>query len=165
MVLISMAIGVVAKKFFGSRHRDADEDVQGDHPVVRAIFGAMNTGDFDGFEDIVDEECRVYANGHRVESETVDRGPELLVGTMRAFREAFPDIRWELYDEVTEKAHKTEKVAIRFVSHATIEGEERQIEVAVFATVEDKKLFEWREVLDMTVANLHRTAAGLAPIE
>ena len=51
MVLISMAVGLVAKKFFGSRHRDADEDVQGDHPVVRAIFGAMNTGDFDGVSE------------------------------------------------------------------------------------------------------------------
>ncbi|MEE9177984.1 MAG: nuclear transport factor 2 family protein [Acidimicrobiia bacterium] len=164
MVLITLAVGVAAK-FFGSRHRDADDDIQGDHPVVRAIFGAMNTGDFDGLEDLVDEECQNYANGNRLTIGTVDRGPDLVVGTLRAFLEALPDMRWELYDEVSEKKHRTEKVAIRFVSHATIDGEDRDIEVAVFAIVEDKKLFEWRLVVDMTLYNLHRAAVGLPPIE
>ncbi len=164
MVLISLAVGVAAK-YFGSRRDDADEDVQGNHPVVQAVFGAINTGDFDGLEDMVDEEFQIYANGHRAVRGTVDRGPDLLVGTIRAFREALPDIRWELYDEVGEKEHKTEKVAFRFVSLATIDGEERQIEVAVFAVVEDKKLFEWREVLDVNLYNLHRVAVGLPPID
>jgi hypothetical protein len=88
-----------------------------------------------------------------------------VVGTLRATLESLPDMRWELYDEVSEKKHKTEKVAIRFVSHATIDGVERQIEAAVFATVEDKKLFEWRLVVDMTLYNLYRATVGLPPIE
>jgi hypothetical protein len=51
------------------------------------------------------------------------------------------------------------------VSHATIDGEQRDIEVAVFAIVEDKKFLEWRLVVDMTLYNLHRAAVGLPSIE
>jgi hypothetical protein len=39
------------------------------------------------------------------------------------------------------------------------------VEVAVFALVEDGKLTEWREVLDMTLANERRAASGLPLIE
>ena len=111
MVLISIAVGAIATKFFGSRHRDADDDAQGDHPVVRALFEAMNTGEFDGLRDLVDEDFHNYANGSPLTIGTVDRGPDLVVGTLGAIRKALPDMRWELFDEVSEKKHKTRNQA------------------------------------------------------
>ena len=54
---------------------------------------------------------------------------------------------------------------MRMVSSATIDGDHHEVEVAVFAKIEHKKLAEWREVLDMTLANERRIASGLPPIE
>ena len=41
MVMISLAVGAVAAKVFGKERSDAGDDVQGDHPIVRAILLAM----------------------------------------------------------------------------------------------------------------------------
>ena len=56
-------------------------------------------------------------------------------------------------------------VALRFVSSATVEGETRDIEMAGFARVADKRLAELRLVLDMSVFNDYRRAIGLPAIE
>jgi ketosteroid isomerase-like protein len=164
MVLIATAVGA-AFKFFGSGRDDQDDDAQGDHPIVRALFGAINTGDFTGVDDVISEECEVYANGYRLESASADRGPDLMIETMKAFREELDDCNWKLYDELSGKDDGIEKIAIRFVSSATIDGKHHEVEVAVFARVEDDKLTEWREVLDMTLSNQRREAAGLPAIE
>ena len=163
-VLISLAT-ITAVKFFGSRRGDSDEDVQGEHPVVRMIFQGANTGEFDDVEDLVAGGFKAYANGYEMSSSDVDQGPALLIEAIDYWRDAVPDVRWELYDEVSQKEHKTEDIAFRFVSGGTIGGEERQIEVAAFAKVVDKQLAEARFVLDMTALNEYRAAVGLPPIE
>lgn len=165
MVLISMAIGFVATRFFGKDRDDADQDVQGDLPFVRAAFAAMNEGEFDALRELIDDGCRVYANGHRLQRGSFDLGPEVIVGTIQAFRDELPDLRWELYDELAGKDDGVAKVAFRFVSSATVDGKVHQVEVAMFIILEDGKAIEWREVLDMTLANERRTAAGLPVIE
>lgn len=164
MVLIATAIGA-AFKYFGDDRDDASDDAQGDHPIVRALFRAVNTGDFTGVDDLVDEDCEAYANGYRLNSDSADRGPDLMVETMKTFRDELDDYAWKLYDEVSGKDDGIEKLAIRFVSSATIDGEHHEVEVAVFARIEDDKITEWREVLDMTLSNQRRQAAGLATIE
>jgi hypothetical protein len=83
---------------------------------------------------------------------------------MKVFRQQFPGIRWELYDELDGEDEGIDKLAFRFVLRATIDGEEHDVEVAVFANLEDDKVTVWREVLDMTLANERRAAAGLPPI-
>ena len=66
MVMISLAAGVIAKKFFGKQRSDADDDVQGDHPIVRAIFQAINTGEDADLRDRLHPELRVYLNDYPV---------------------------------------------------------------------------------------------------
>jgi ketosteroid isomerase-like protein len=163
MVLIATAVGA-AFKFFGSDRDDADDDVQGDHPTVRALFRAVNTGDFTELEDVIHEDCEAYANGYRLKSDSADCGPELMIATLKTIREELDDYAWELYDELSGKDDGIEKLAIRFVSSATIGGEHHEVEVAGFATIDDK-LAEWREVLDMTLSNERREAAGLPTID
>ena len=165
MVLISIGVGAIAKRFFGKNRNDKDEDVQGDHPIARALFRAMNSDEFDDLEAVIDDDCEVYANGFRLSRGSVDHGPELITGSMRAFREELPDVRWKLYDELAGKDNKTDKLALRFVSRATIDGDDHQVEVAAFAILEDDKVTEWREVLDMTLSNERRAASGLPLIE
>ena len=167
-VLVAVVGGLAAgaAKFFGSKSDDADEDAQGDHRVVRFLFGAANAGEYEGVEDIVDPEFRAYAFGYPLGTAEVDRGPELLVESLEYWREAIPDTRWELYDEVTQKEPElTDGIAIRFVHTGTIDGVEREVEGAFFAKVVDKKLTELRYVLDMTVFNDHRRYIGLDPLE
>ena len=167
-VLVAVVGGVAAgaAKFFGSKSDDADADAQGDHPVVRFLFQAANAGEYEGVEDIVDPEFRAYAFGYPLGTAEVDRGPALLVESLEYWREAIPDTRWELYDEVTQKEPElTDGIAIRFVHTGTIDGVEREVEGAFFAKVVDKKLTELRYVLDMTVFNDHRRFVGLDPLE
>ena len=167
-VLIAIVGGVAAgaKKFFGTPSDDADEDAQGDHPAVRFLFQAVNAGVYEGVEDIVDPEFRAYAFGYPLGTGDVDRGPALLVESLEYWRAEIPDARWELYDEVTQKEPElTDGIAIRFVHTGVIDGVEHEVEGAAFAKVVDKKLTELRFVLDMTVFNLHRRAAGLDPLD
>lgn len=161
MVLISMAIGFVAARFFGKNRHDADQDVQGDDPLVQAVFAAINKGEFDRLRDVLDEECKVYANGYRLTTEATDHGPDIIIRTLQRYREELAEIRWELYDEVSGKDNKVDKTAFRFVSYAEVGGEAQETEVAVFAVKEHGRVLEWRQVLDMTIANEARAAAGL----
>ena len=80
-VLIAIAGGVAAgaAKFFGNPRDDADEDAQGDHPAVRFLFQAVNAGEYEGAEDIVDPEFRAYAFGYPLGAGDVESGPALLV--------------------------------------------------------------------------------------
>ena len=167
-VLVAIVGGIAAgaAKFFGKPRDDADEDAQGDHPAVRFLFQAANTGEYEGVEDIVDPEFRAYAFGYPLGTAEVDRGPALLVEALEYWRAEIPDTRWQLYDEVTQKEPElTDGIAIRFVHTGTIDGVEREVEAAAFAKVVDKKLTELRYVLDMTVFNEHRRFVGLDPLE
>lgn len=82
MLLIATAAGATFK-FFGSDRDDTDDDVRGDHPIVRALFCAVNTGDFAELEDVIHEDSEVYAIGYRLKSDSVDSGPALMVETSR----------------------------------------------------------------------------------
>ena len=125
----------------------------------------MNNDDFEAIEEVVHPDFAAYANEYPIVSGEIGRGPELLVESHRIWNETAPDLRWELYDEVTQKEpDKTDRIAVRFVAHRMADGKARQTEVAAFAEVVDKKLVEWREVVDLTVLNEHRAAAGLPPI-
>ena len=166
-LLIAIVGGVAAgaKKVFGNPRDDAGEDAQGDHPVVRFLFQAANTGEYEGVENLVGPEFRAYALGYPLGTSEVESGPALLVETLDYWREAIPDTRWELYDEVAQKEPElTDGIAIRFVHTGTIDGVEREVEGAAFAKVVDKKLSELRFVLDMTVFNDHRRFIGLDPL-
>jgi len=154
--------GLLLYKAFGHKHDDADENAQGEHPVTRFMFNAMNTGDFDGVEDIAADDFRAFADGYPLLMDEADQGPALLKTLFSNFREALSDVRWELYDEAVQKQpDKSELLALRFVSTQTVAGESREIEIATFARVTDKKLTEWRMVVDLTIFNELRRAAGL----
>lgn len=164
-VLISIA-GGLAVKFFGKKRGDADEDAQGEHPVVRFLFKAMNSGEYEGAEEFLDPSFRAFAQGYPLGSGEVDSGPGLLVESIRYWREAVPDTRWELYDEISQKEpERTDGIAFRFVHSGTYGDEWQEFEGAAFAKVVDKKLTELRLVVDMTAFNRHRRATGLAPLE
>ncbi len=51
------------------------------------------------------------------------------------------------------------------VSTQTLGGESREIEIATFARITDKKLTEWRMVVDLTIFNELRSAAGLPVLD
>ncbi|MGD8684547.1 MAG: hypothetical protein PVG27_11395 [Chloroflexota bacterium] len=154
--------GLLLYKAFGHKRDDADESAQGDHPVTRFMFNAVNTGDFEGVEDIVSDDFRAYADGYPLLMDEADQGPVLLKTVFSNLRDALPDVRWELYDEAAQKQpDKSELLALRFVSVQTIAGESREIEIATFARVTDKRLEEWRMVVDLTIFNELRSAAGL----
>ncbi|MFV2062792.1 MAG: hypothetical protein ACC726_04670 [Chloroflexota bacterium] len=105
----------------------------------------MNTGDFDGVEDIVAVDIRAFADGYPLLMDEADQGPALLRAIFSNYREALADVRWELCDEAVQKQpDKSELLALRFVSTQTLAGESREIEIATFAKVTDKKLTEWR---------------------
>ena len=154
--------GLLLYKAFGHRHDDADENAQGEHPVTRFVFNAMNTGDFEGVEDIVADDFKMFADGYPLLMDEADQGPALLETLFSNFREALSDVRWELYDETVQKQKdKSELLALRLVSTQTLGGESREIEIATFARITDKKLTEWRMVVDLTIFNELRSAAGL----
>ena len=157
-----ISAGLLIYKAFGHKHDDADESAQGDHPVTRFMFNAVNTGDFEGVDDIVSDDFRAFADGYPLMMDEADKGPVLLKAVFSNFRDALPDVHWELYDEAVQKLHdKTELLALRFVSIQTVAGEAREIEIATFARVTDKRLEEWRMVVDLTIFNELRRAAGL----
>lgn len=164
-LLIGAAIVLVAK-FFGKRRDDADEDEQGGHAATRFMLKAMNTGDFDRVDEIVGADFRAFANGYPLASEETDSGPSLVETMLGYWRDAIPDVRWELYDEVVQKQEdESVLIALRVVSRGTFDGEEHETEIGVFGRVVDDQLTEWRMVVDMTVFNVFRIAIGLPPIE
>jgi hypothetical protein len=154
--------GLLLYKKFGHKSDDADENAQGEHPVTRFIFNAMNTGDFEGVEDIVADDFKMFADGYPLLMDEADQGPALLKALFSNYRDALSDVRWELYDEAVQKQKdKSELLALRFVSSQTLDGKSHEIEIAAFARVTDKRLEEWRMVVDLTIFNELRSAAGL----
>ena len=164
MVMISIAVGAIAKKFFGKKRDDAEGDVQGDNAIVRAMFRAVNTGDDADLRERLHPELRVYVNDYPVTDAVRDHGPLLLVEAVSELRANLPDIRWELYDELAGKDEGKQKLAVRFSSMSTIDGDEVDFSVAGFGVVEDDKLIEWRQVADLATYEVHRAAAHRPPI-
>ncbi|MGI9601867.1 MAG: hypothetical protein ACR2QE_08275 [Acidimicrobiales bacterium] len=166
-MVIPLTIGVVVK-WFGSRRNDSDDDVQGDHPIVRAMLKSVNTGDFGDITDLIDDECRFYINAEELAREgddnTIDRGPDLWVDAIADTREVYPKVHWELYDELSGEDEGKQKITIRFVSKGEADGETDEFEVAGFGVVEDDKLVEWRQVADMETYNRRRVFTGEDPV-
>ena len=161
-----IAAAALAMKHFGHKGDDADEDVQGTHPIARFQFKAANTGDLEDAQDLVAEDFRAYANGYAMLNSEINQGPDLFVELIDYIREAIPDLHWELYDEVAGRQEdKSELVVLRFVAAGTIAGTKRDIEIASFNRVVDKELAEIRFVTDMTVFNEYRAAIGLPILE
>jgi hypothetical protein len=79
-------------------------------------------------------------------------------------RKASPDVRWELYDELTGKDEGKHKIAIRFVSTATIDGDKDELEVACWGVVEDDKLTEWHQTADQQSYDRRRELTGEAAL-
>ena len=160
MVMIAAGIGA-AVKWFGSRRGDADDDVQGDDPIVRAMLKAVNEGDLDGFKEHIADDCRIAINSIDVaREENLKNGWDLWADGINDARSAFPDVHWELYDELTGKDEGKHKIAIRFVSTVTVDGEAHDFEVGGFGVVEDKKLTEWHQVGDLETYNKRRQQTG-----
>jgi hypothetical protein len=161
MVLIAAAIGLAAKKF-GSKRDDDDEDVQGDDPIVRALFKAVNLGQVDDFMGLVNDDCTITMNSYEVTRNdgTLERGPALWKDAISDMRQTYPDIHWELYDELTGKDEGKQKIAVRFVSKVTAGGQVDEWEVSGFGIVEDDKLSEWHQVADLETYNRRRAAMG-----
>lgn len=164
MVMISIAVGAIATKFFGKQRDDSHETVQGEHRIVRAMFRAINTGDHNDLRGCLHPELRVYLNDYPVTDPVRDHGPMLLLEAMHDLRLNLPDIRWELYDELAGKDEGDEKLAIRFSSKSTLGGEETDFSVAAFGIVKDDLLIEWRQVADLETFEAHRAAAHRPPI-
>ena len=161
MVMIAAAIGMAAK-WYGSKRKDAGDDVQGDDPIIRALFKAVNEGSFDDFLALVDDNCRVTLNSRELTREdgTIDRGPAIFADAIADTRRTFPDIRWELYDELGGKDDGKQKLAVRLISTLTIDGRQEQLEVAATGIVKDEKLVEWHQVADYEAYNRRRTMTG-----
>jgi hypothetical protein len=163
MVMIAAGVGA-AVKWFGSRRRgdgDDSDDAQGDDPIVRAMFKAVNEGDLDGFKKYIGDDCRIAINSiDAAREEDLTNGWDLWADGINDLRDAFPGANWELYDELTGKDEGKHKIAIRFVSTIKVDGEEHDMEVAGFGVVEDKRLTEWHQVADMETYNQRRTQTG-----
>ena len=160
MVMIAAVAGAV--KWFGSR-RKGDEGAtgQGDDPIVKALFKAVNQGDLDDFLALVDDDCRISVNSYEItRNGKLDRGPKLFADALGDMRTASPDVHWELYDELTGKDEGKHKIAIRFVSTATIDGEKDELEVACWGVVEDDKLTEWHQTADQESYDRRRERTG-----
>lgn len=160
MVMIAAAVGA-AVKWFGSKRDDADDDVQGDDPIVRAMFKAVNEGDIDGLREYIADSCRFTVNSIDIAREgNLTSGFDLLADGIKDTHEALPDLRWELYDELTGEDEGKHKIAIRLVSSTTIDGTLEDFEVACFGIVEDEKLVEWHQVADLDTYNERRSETG-----
>jgi len=163
MVMIAAAAGA-AVKWFGSKRGGGDDDAKGpgDNPIVRAMFKAINTGDLDDFKDLVADDCRIAINSEEVARNdgSLDRGFDLWADAINDTRKAFPGIEWELYDELSAKDDDKHKIAIRFVSKVTVDGEKHEFEVAGFGIVEDDKLTEWHQVADQQTYDRRRQQTG-----
>lgn len=161
MVLIAAAIGLAAKRF-GAKRDDADEDVQGDEPIVRALFKAVNLGLTDDLTNLVRDDCTITMNSYQVtrNNGALDHGPALLADAITDIRRTYPDVHWELYDELSGKDEDKQKIAIRYVSSVTVDGKKDEWEVSGFGVVEDGKLAEWHQVADLETYNVRRSEMG-----
>lgn len=167
MVMIAAAVGGLVK-WFGSRRSEGDDDAAGpgDDPIVRAMFKAINHGDLDDLEACVDPNCRIGINSLEISRNDgeLDRGFDLWADAIDDTRAAFPDVHWELYDELSGKDDDKRKIAVRFVSTLTVDGEQYQLEVAGFGIVEDGKLTEWHQVADQETYDRRRQQTGEAEL-
>jgi len=139
--------------------------VQGDDPIVRAMFKAVNLGKPDDLHGLVDDSCKIYINSEELTRNdgALDQGPDLWDDAVGDIRQAFPDVHWELYDELAGKDEGKHKIAIRFVSNTHVDGDDDdadEFEVACFGIVENKKLTEWHQVADMDAYNRRRAQTG-----
>jgi hypothetical protein len=160
--MVMVAVAAAAVKWFGSKRGDDDDDVQGDDPIVQAMFKAVNLGKLDDLEDLVNDDCKMTLNSYELTRNDgqLDRGPKLWADAINDLRQANPEVRWDLYDELTGKDEGKHKIAIRFVSTVTTDGETEQMEVACYGIVEHKKLTEWHQVADTETYDRRRRETG-----
>ncbi|MDJ0791297.1 MAG: ester cyclase [Acidimicrobiia bacterium] len=163
LALIPTLIAVVGAKFFGSK-KDKDS-VFGDHPAVQFTFKALATGDLDDVDEMVAEDFAAYANGYSVVESSDANGPEEFAENIEYWRAVVPDLSVDIYDEVSQKdPDKTDSIAVRFVFTGTLTASdfERGFEVegATFIKVVDRKLSEWRVVVDTAFLEELRSAMG-----
>lgn len=149
--LIPTLIALGGAKFFGKK-RDGEAD-WGSHPTVAFILKALATGEMESVDDMVDEQFAAYANGYTVVDPDHGSGPARFSENIDYWRSVVPDLSVMLYDEVSQKEeNKTDSVAVRYVMSGTLHLEASEeaidVEAAAFIKVVDKKLTEWRVVLD-----------------
>lgn len=161
MVMVAAAVGA-AVKWFGSKRRDADDHVQGDNPIVRAMFKAVNDGEIDDLKKLIDDNCTIWINSEQLSRNdgALTGGPDLWADALSEARTAHPDVHWELYDELTGKDEGKHKIAIRFVSKTTVDGVKDEFEVACVGIVENEKLIEWHQVADQETYDRRRADTG-----
>lgn len=70
----------------------------------------------------------------------------------------------KLFDELAGKDAGEQKLAIRYSSRSTIDGDDVELSVAGFGILEDDKLIEWRQIADLETFEAHRAAAHRPPI-
>jgi len=161
--MVMVAAAGAAVKWFGSR-RKGDEGAtgQGDTKIVKALFKAANHGDFDDFLALVDDDCRVSINSEELTRNDgkLDRGPKLFEDALDDMRTASPDVRWDLYDELSGKDDGDHKIAIRFVSSSTVDGAKDELEVACWGVVKNDKLTEWHQTADQAAYDRRRERSG-----
>jgi ketosteroid isomerase-like protein len=165
IALIPTLIVVTTKRFFGKKDPDADAAF-GEHPAVAFIFKAMATGQMDGVEDIVDPAFHAYANGYSVVDPDDGDAADLFRENIEYWRSAVPDLGIDIYDEVSQKEpDRTDRIAVRFVISGTMVSDEEstrfETEAAVFLEVVDRKITEWRVVVDPSFFEELRHAMGL----
>ena len=165
MVMIAAAVGA-AVKWFGNKRNDADDNVQGDDPIVRAMFKAVNDGEIDDLKKLIDANCTIWVNSVQLARNdgALTEGPDLWDDALNDIRTAHPEVHWELYDELSGKDEGKHKLAIRLVSTITVDGQQEEFEVACFGIVEDKKLIEWHQVADQETYDRRRADTGEAAV-
>lgn len=161
--MVMIAAAGAAVKWFGSRRKgDDDATGQGDNTIVKALFKAANHGEFDDLLALVDDACRISINSEELTRNdgALDRGPELFADALGDMRTGAPDVRWELYDELSGKDDDDHKIAIRFVSSSTVDGAKDELEVACWGVVKNDKLTEWHQTADQESYDLRRKRTG-----
>jgi hypothetical protein len=163
--LIPTLIALTAKKFFGSKKDDPD--ALGDHPAVAYIFKALTTGEMDEVGDVVAADFHAYANGSEVVDPAVGDGAAQFKQNIEFWRSTVPDLSVDLYDEVSQTdPDKTDSIAVRYVISGSLPAEGETIpfviEAAAFVKVVDRKIAEWRVVVDETFLQEVRAAMGLS---
>lgn len=160
MVMVAAAIGGLAK-WFGSKREDEDAQEPGDNPIVRALFRAVNEGDLDGLRSHIDDDCRIAVNSIEITREGgLDKGFGLWADGISDIRGAYPDVTWELFDELSGNDDGKHKLAIRLVSKITVGGELQEFEIGGFGIVNDDKLVEWHQTADLETYNERRQMSG-----
>jgi hypothetical protein len=161
MVMVAAAIGGLAKWFGSRRSDDGDPLEQGDNPIVRALFRAVNEGDLDGLRDRIDDNCRIAVNSIEVTREgDLDKGFDLWADGINDMRSTYPDVEWELFDELSGEDDGKQKISIRLVSRITVDGELQEFEIGGFGIVSDAKLTEWHQTADLETYNQRRQMSG-----